>query len=422
MPSQARLRLLSFETDFDSSVRDLDIDVRKQLVLKELLGYHADIICLQECDHKVFDPYYRPHLQAEGHDNNKRSVINRIRRIHRRLCTEKRHDERGRGHFCPPIAIRGTSVLVPRTPCLVCTQIAGHVRLHMNEVLNGELPTHLLPFHKMVAECKNMRTALKSVVTIGQVVLLKPIGKREKPLCVVNTHLISHSYGEHIRVFHVLNMLHEASVWGRSIEEDAQLVLVGDLNSSVDLVTGKVDGTLFLGNPKDAMVFLDAATLTMLRDGRLRKDHWEWEECQKFCWTKVMMFSIYSTVDSISFSAQMTPEDDVSRLYESGEEGEGDPVEGIDVEMPFELRTAMSRERFNVIRSIRSDGLLVVLGLETPYTNFTEGFKGLLDYVWYAPHFMDVERSIPIPSPERIGKPCPSEVYPSDHLAVISSI
>ena len=57
-------------------------------------------------------------------------------------------------------------------------------------------------------------------------------------------------------------------------------------------------------------------------------------------------------------------------------------------------------------------------GLETPYSNFTEGFKGLLDYVWYEPRFVDVERDIPIPSPKRIGKPCPSEVYPSDHLAV----
>ena len=54
-----------------SSVSDLDIDVRKQLVLKELLGYHADIVCLQECDQKVFDTYYRPHLQAEGHVNGR---------------------------------------------------------------------------------------------------------------------------------------------------------------------------------------------------------------------------------------------------------------------------------------------------------------------------------------------------------------
>ena len=112
----------------------------------------------------------------------------------------------------------------------------------MNEVLNGELPAHLMPFREMIAECKNMSTALKNVVTIGQAVLLKPIGEGEKPLCVVNTHLISHSHGEHIRVFHVLDMLHRASVWARSVEESAQLVLVGDLNSSVDLATGKVDG------------------------------------------------------------------------------------------------------------------------------------------------------------------------------------
>ena len=46
--------------------RDLDIDVRKQLVLKELLGYHADIVCLQECDKTVFETYYQPHMEING--------------------------------------------------------------------------------------------------------------------------------------------------------------------------------------------------------------------------------------------------------------------------------------------------------------------------------------------------------------------
>ena len=33
----------------------LALDYRKQLIIKELLGYHADIICLQEVDNKLFD-------------------------------------------------------------------------------------------------------------------------------------------------------------------------------------------------------------------------------------------------------------------------------------------------------------------------------------------------------------------------------
>lgn len=33
----------------------LAIDYRKQIFIKELLGYHSDIICMQEVDAKVFD-------------------------------------------------------------------------------------------------------------------------------------------------------------------------------------------------------------------------------------------------------------------------------------------------------------------------------------------------------------------------------
>jgi len=38
----------------------LSTDYRCQLIAKEILAYQSDIICLQECDRKVFDHYYRP--------------------------------------------------------------------------------------------------------------------------------------------------------------------------------------------------------------------------------------------------------------------------------------------------------------------------------------------------------------------------
>ncbi|CAG5021619.1 unnamed protein product [Parnassius apollo] len=44
----------------------LQIDYRKQLILKELQGYNADIICLQEVDSKVFNNSLQPFLGSEG--------------------------------------------------------------------------------------------------------------------------------------------------------------------------------------------------------------------------------------------------------------------------------------------------------------------------------------------------------------------
>lgn len=44
----------------------LAIEYRKQLILKELLGYNADIICLQEVDNKIFDYDLLPVLSEKG--------------------------------------------------------------------------------------------------------------------------------------------------------------------------------------------------------------------------------------------------------------------------------------------------------------------------------------------------------------------
>ena len=44
----------------------LDISYRKSLFIKEILGYNADIICLEEVDNKIFDGDLNPVLSQEG--------------------------------------------------------------------------------------------------------------------------------------------------------------------------------------------------------------------------------------------------------------------------------------------------------------------------------------------------------------------
>jgi len=44
------------------------IEYRKQLLLSELLGYNADVLCLQEVDREVYDDYFAPLLAAAGLD------------------------------------------------------------------------------------------------------------------------------------------------------------------------------------------------------------------------------------------------------------------------------------------------------------------------------------------------------------------
>ena len=58
------------------------------------------------------------------------------------------------------------------------------------------------------------------------------------------------------------------------------------------------------------------------------------------------------------------------------------------------------------------------------YTNYTEGFVGLLDYIFASKKFFDVESIVPIPSKEEVQRytALPSPVLPSDHIALICEL
>eukprot|EP01034_Spumella_vulgaris_P044816 gene44816-55769_t len=45
----------------------LDTEYRMQRVWLELRAYDADVVCLQECDRKVFEMYLRPLMEGEGY-------------------------------------------------------------------------------------------------------------------------------------------------------------------------------------------------------------------------------------------------------------------------------------------------------------------------------------------------------------------
>lgn len=76
-------------------------------------------------------------------------------------------------------------------------------------------------------------------------------------------------------------------------------------------------------------------------------------------------------------------------------------VNGISLSIPYQLRSADD--------------------LHSPFTNYVRGYSGLLDYIWYEPQRMKVERAIPLPSFEEVKAFIPSERFPSDHLSVRSS-
>lgn len=59
---------------------------------------------------------------------------------------------------------------------------------------------------------------------------------------------------------------------------------------------------------------------------------------------------------------------------------------------------------------------------EPEFTNFTPGFKGTLDYIWFTPSSLTAVRSKPLMSEAEAAKETalPSTVCPSDHLPLHS--
>lgn len=59
-----------------------------------------------------------------------------------------------------------------------------------------------------------------------------------------------------------------------------------------------------------------------------------------------------------------------------------------------------------------------------PYTNYTSGFKGHLDYIYYDKDSFDVAQVIPLPDDKDLEfhTAVPSIVFPSDHIAQICDL
>ncbi len=60
------LRLSELQVRLCVHCRYLEPEYRNTLALQEMLGFHADVLCLQEVDEKAFTGYFLPHMRYAG--------------------------------------------------------------------------------------------------------------------------------------------------------------------------------------------------------------------------------------------------------------------------------------------------------------------------------------------------------------------
>ena len=103
----------------------------------------------------------------------------------------------------------------------------------------------------------------------------------------------------------------------------------------------------------------------------------------------------FADVADAATSKQADTDDEAKRSSSSQDPAQ---VNGISLSIPFQLRSTDE--------------------LQSPFTNYVRGYSGLLDYIWYEPQRLKVERAIPLPSLEEVQAFIPSQRFPSDHLSV----
>ncbi|XP_055601434.1 2',5'-phosphodiesterase 12 [Uranotaenia lowii] len=183
----------------------LHIDYRKQLFIKEIVGYNADIVCLQEVDSKVYDLDLLPVLRLKNFDGHYRT----------------------KGSTAEGLA---TFFDTNRFEVLGKQAIMIGNELEKLDVFQG--------LWNQIKSNEKLATRIKDRSTTIQATLLRSRQDPNKHLLVANTHFYFHPDADHIRLLQGgFSMLYVRSLYERYQQElklqdeHFAIIFCGDFNS-----------------------------------------------------------------------------------------------------------------------------------------------------------------------------------------------
>lgn len=289
----------------------MDIDYRKQLLIKELLGYNGDLICMQEVDEKVFNYDLEPvlsHIGFEGHFDAKAGQV---------------------------------------TEGLAVFYRTGKLRLLERNrfVLSTELQTNVLfsDMWEKLQTNEKVKERVSERSTVLQVSVLESVEDPSRIIVLGNTHLYFHPNADHIRILQggiCMQLLQQiiCLYQTKNPGKDVSLLFCGDFNSTPEFGIYRFMTTQLIDS-----------------------EDIDWSSCPEEC------------------------------------------IKGVEIYHNYEMESAC--------------------GLP-PYTNYTVGFYGCLDYIFYQTDKFTVKKVIPMPTHEEVTEhtALPSITFPSDHIAIIADL
>lgn len=346
----------------------LEYDYRRQLLLKEISGYNADVVCLQEVDKKEFSATYQPFFKhvrgmsgvfntkgyqtAEGlaifFRDDKFELIQSHRILLSELIEEYKPNiesniEHGTDEStktidkCDTKSAKNSFDLQP------------HFILYQRD--SDESKRCLARFDQIrsaIFANEQLKKRFLDVHTILQVSLLK-FKDCNKYIMVANTHLYFAPDADHVRLL-------QGSVCVKYIEyikeyyEKMDDLNVG--NSKPDI------SVIFCGDMNSDP---SCGLRKLLLEGRIGSDLKDWSS------------------------------------------NEEEKVTGLSVETYLRFKSTYEN---------------------IEYTNYTPQFNGCLDYIYYQQENINCESVVPLPNHDQVVAigGIPSDVFPSDHLALIANM
>lgn len=300
----------------------LAIDYRRQILLKEIVGYHGDIVCLQECGHCLFDDYLNPMMASEGY-------IGVVR-------------------YKSGIMREGEAIFFKNS---MFTLLSEHNFELRDSLVNDACNKELLQNVQAVPE---VYEKLRNRTTVAQIAVLRHNKQPQNYVCVVNTHLYFRPNAHFIRNLQTMIVLN----YLKKTIDQLEIDLVEIYGTSYQV------GVLLCG---DFNSLPGSGVVKLLSDGTLPSYHHEWNlplENQR-------QFTCRLEVPSYS--------------------------------QQFNFQNCCGFPEF---------------------TTFTEGFSGVIDYIFASQKCFEVKYVFPMPSKEELQlyTAIPSPVMASDHLALICEL
>lgn len=177
----------------------LELDYRINLIRKELCGYNADLLCLQEVDKGVFEESLTPAMDAFGFDG-----VFRIK--------EKQHE--GLATF-----YRRSRFRLLSSHDVVLSEALGSDSLHSDLL-------------QKLSSNADLKEKVLQRSTSLQVTILQDLLQPDRAVCVANTHLYWHPTGGNVRLVQMGVALTHLGHVISTVSPGAALVFCGDFNST----------------------------------------------------------------------------------------------------------------------------------------------------------------------------------------------